>query len=134
MSNTDSIAIKVEPITGNVQPLLHEIRHALQRLRDGGAGTIIDLRSMPLAPTEEQQLEVALGRGEISAELNAATRSSIQETSFPGVWLIKHYDMEDQVISKFIEVTYCPDLLKTPQEDMAAGLGRLDERLAGDIG
>lgn len=132
MSSIDSIAVNIEPITGNVQPLLHEIRHALKRLADGGSDTIIDLRSMPLAPGEEQQLEAALGRGEISAELHTSTKSSIQEASFPGVWLISHYNLDDEVISKFIEVTHCPDLLKTPQEDVAFGLARLDECLADD--
>ena len=43
-------------LTYNVQPLLHEIRHALARLLDDGGHTVIDLRSLPLAPGEEEQL------------------------------------------------------------------------------
>jgi len=53
----------VERSTGNVVPLLHEIRHALERLADTGECTAIDLRSLPLAPGEGDVLESMLGEG-----------------------------------------------------------------------
>ena len=53
MSSLDAIAVNIEAATGNIPPLLHEIRHALTRLAQGEAGTSIDLRSLPLAPGEE---------------------------------------------------------------------------------
>ena len=134
MSGLDSIAVNVESFTGNVRPLLHEVRHALKRLAEGKPGTVIDLRSMPLAPGEEQQLEAQLGKGEIHAELNASGVSSIRETSFPGVWLVTHHNTENEIISKFIEITHCPEILRTQQDDLESGLKRLDEYLAGDHG
>lgn len=134
MSGLDSIAVNVESFTGNVTPLLHEVRHALKRLAEGKPDTVIDLRSMPLAPGEEQQLEAQLGKGEIHAELIASGASSIRETSFPGVWLITHHNAENEIISKFIEITHCPEILKTQQDDLESGLARLDEYLAGDSG
>lgn len=129
MNKLDAIAVNVETFTGNVQPLLHEIRHALSRLADGQPGTVIDLRSLPLAPGEEQQLEAQLGRGEISAELDARGITTIIETSFAGVWLVTHCNEAEEVESKFIEVTRCPDILKTQIDDMEAGLQRLDQHL-----
>jgi hydrogenase-1 operon protein HyaF len=134
MSSLDSIAVNVETFTGNVRPLLHEVRHALKRLADGKSDTMIDLRSMPLAPGEEEQLEAELGRGEVNAELSASGISTIRETSFPGVWLVTHHNIENEIISKFIEITHCPDLLKTQQDDLDSGLERLDEYLADDLG
>ena len=57
--SSQSAELKVESgenLTHNVQPLLHEIRHALATLLDDGGRTVIDLRSIPLAPGEEQKL------------------------------------------------------------------------------
>lgn len=133
MSSLDSIAVNVEPFTGNVRPLLHEVRHALKRLADGKSDTVIDLRSMPLAPGEEAQLEAELGLGEIYAELSASGISTIRETSFPGVWLVTHHNIENEITSKFIEITHCPDLLRTQQDDLESGLERLDTYLADDL-
>ena len=133
MTGLDNIAVNVESFTGNVQPLLHEIRHALHRLTEGGAGTIIDLRSLPLAPGEEQQIEAELGQGEIRAELYAEGTTTIRETTYPGVWLVTHSNAADEIISKFVEVTHCPDLLKSQQDDIETGLERLDEHLSEDV-
>ena len=130
MSALDNIAVNIESLTGNVQPLLHEIRHALLRVADGEAGTVIDLRSLPLAPGEEEQIEAELGQGEIYAELYAEGTTTIRETSYPGVWFVTHCNSSQDIISKFIEVTDCPDLLKSQQDDIDTGLERLDEHLS----
>jgi len=133
MSGLDNIAVKIESFTGNVQPSLHEIRHALQRVAEGEAGTVIDLRSLPLAPGEEQQIESELGQGEIFAELYAEGTTTIRESSYPGVWLVTHSNAAQEIVSKFIEVTLCPDLLKSQQDDIETGLERLDEHLSDSV-
>ena len=130
MTGLDNIAVNVESFTGNVQPLLHEIRHALQRVAEVDDCTVIDLRSLPLAPGEEQPIESELGRGEIHAELNAEGTTTIRETSYPGVWWVTHANTAQEIVSKFIEVTHCPDLLKSQQDDIEIGLERLDAYLA----
>ena len=133
MTGLNAIAVNVESLTGNVQPLLHEIRHALLRVTDGEAGTVIDLRSLPLAPGEEEQIEAELGQGEIYAELYAEGTTTIRETSYPGVWLVTHSNAAQDIVSKFIEVTDCPDLLKSQQDDIETGLERLDEHLSDRV-
>lgn len=119
-----------EALTHNVRPLLNEIRYALERLLATGESTAIDLRSIPLAPGEEEQIEAALGTGEISAELEAMGPSEIRETGYPGVWLVTHYNADRQLMGKFIEITRVPDLLKSQDADIARGL----QRLAGQFG
>jgi hydrogenase-1 operon protein HyaF len=102
---TESDGLKVaagEELTHNVQPLLHEIRHALVKLLDEGGNTVIDLRSMPLAPGEEQKLLDELGRGEVAARLQALGPSEIIETRYPGVWVVVHSNDANEVIGKFI--------------------------------
>src|SRR5210317_1964479 len=96
--------LKVESaaaLTCNVQPLLHEIRHALARLLDDGGRTVIDLRSLPLAPGEEQQLLDELGQGEVYARLHALGPTEIIESRYPGVWVVVHFNSSDEVIGKF---------------------------------
>ena len=128
----DTHVIKVEAaasLTHNVQPLLHEIRHALVKLLDDGGHTVIDLRSLPLAPGEEQQLLDELGQGEVYARLHALGPTEIIETRYPGVWVVVHFNSSDEVIGKFIEVCDIPDLLRSQQEDIQAGLEQLQAQL-----
>jgi hydrogenase-1 operon protein HyaF len=131
MTNTELFKVETgEELTRNVKPLLHEIRHALDALLDSGARSVIDLRSMPLAPGEEQQLLEELGRGEVNARLHALGPSEIIETRYPGVWLVVHYNNADEVIGKFIEVCDVPELLRSQQEDIREGLELLQAQLA----
>jgi hydrogenase-1 operon protein HyaF len=117
--------------TGNVAPLLHEVRHALQELLDEGAETVIDLRALPLAPGEEEQLCELLGRGEVRIEIDALGPSEIVETGFPGVWLSTHHNNEGAVVGRYIEVCLVPRLAAAQQADMQAGLQALCARLGG---
>lgn len=118
--------------SGNTVPLLHEIRHALQRFLDAGEETIIDLQSLPMGSADAAQLLDALGPGEVEVRLTALGKSSIRETGIPGVWFIEHFNPESQCIGKFIEVTAVPEILKSQREDIQAGLDRLSEHLVGE--
>lgn len=129
---TESEALKVaarESLTFNVQPLLHEIRHGLGQLLENGATTTIDLRSIPLAPGEENEIITTLGVGEIQAQLSALGPSVITETRFSGVWLVTHYNSNDEIIGRFIEVCAMPRLLLAQEEDIRGGLEALHELL-----
>jgi hydrogenase-1 operon protein HyaF len=131
MMVTETLQVEIgEDLTHNVQPLLHEIRHALVTLLDAGGNTVIDLRSLPLAPGEEQKLLDKLGRGEVTARLQALGPSEIVETRYPGVWVVVHFNNDNEVIGKFIEVCDIPDLLRSQQEDIRQGLDQLQTQLA----
>jgi len=128
--DTIDIPVRVTTeFTGNVTPLLHEIRHALSALLENGEQTIIDLRSMPLAPGEESHIETALGEGEVRVELNALGRSEIIETQYPGVWLISHSNTDGALLGKYIEIALIPDILQAQQGDIQAGLEQLSDTL-----
>jgi len=133
MNDAGSMEFRVEAgeqLTCNVEPLLHEIRHGLTRLLESDAATIIDLRSIPLAPGEEERIVSELGTGEVQARMTALGPSEIKETRFPGVWLVTHYNSENEVIGKFIEVCDMPQILRAQTEDIRAGLAQLTARLA----
>ena len=133
MNDAGSMELRVEAgeqLTFNVEPLLHEIRHGLARLLENEAATTIDLRSIPLAPGEEERIIKVLGTGEVQARMSALGPSEIKETRFPGVWLVTHYNSENEVIGKFIEVCDMPQILKAQTEDIREGLAQLTAQLA----
>jgi len=130
MTSLDAVAVRVETVTGNVEPLLHEIRHALGRVADGHDGITIDLHGLPLAPGELERIESVLGTGEVRAELDALGPTVVQETSYPGVWLVTHRNARRAVVARLIEVTRMPELLQSPVADICRGIGRLERELA----
>lgn len=116
-------------LTWNARPILFEVRHALEALLDNGLNSIIDLRSIPLAPGEEETIIDTLGRGEVHARLDALGPSEIYETRYAGVWLITHYNEDESIVSRFIEVTEMPEILKSQPGDMSIALTALSNEL-----
>ena len=115
--------------TGNATPLLHEIRHALASLLETGATATIDLGAIPFAPGDERILDDVLGEGEVHAVLNVMGESHVRETAVPGVWRVDHLDGNGELQSRFIEITFIPELLLTQREDAEQGLDELTVRL-----
>jgi len=116
-------------LTWNVKPLLHEVKHALHKLINTGETAIIDLRSIPLAPGEEEKLLNTLGCGEVQSQLNALGPSEIIETEYAGVWVVTHYNEDDEIIGRFIEITTMPEILRSQNEDVIEAYNRLSENL-----
>jgi len=135
MGTLSEIPIQVESgqgesgLTENAVPVLHEVRHALERFLESGESTVIDLNSMPFAPGDEERLMTVLGRGEVNAEINALGLSKVWETGYAGVWVVDHMNVEGERVALFIEVTDMPSILCAQPEDVEAGLGRLQQAL-----
>lgn len=123
-------AIPCAPPTGNLVPLMHEIRHALKRWLEQGEEHVIDLRSIPLAPGEQDRLLEQLGEGEVNARLSIQGASDIIETRYPAVWLITHYNESGSITGRFIEVCEVPGILTSQPDDIRAGLERLEDQLS----
>lgn len=129
MDKLGSIAVSVEHATGNLVPILFEVRHALQRLQETGESTVIDLLAMPMSPGEELQLVTVLGPGEITAQLDSLGPSEIYETGIAGVWLLTHYNADRERVGRFLEITRLPTILESQQADIRRGLGELARRI-----
>lgn len=128
MSKLRDIPIRIESApwaTGNALPILHEIRHALVELLESGRETAIDLKSLPLGPGDDVRLLEVLGSGEVTAQLTALGKSTVRETRFGGVWFIEHFDTDEQLMGRYIEVTPIPSILKSPPEDIREGVEAL---------
>lgn len=111
-------------------PLLHEIRHALERLADTGECTAIDLRSLPLAPGEGDVLESMLGEGEVTVNLNALGPSLIRETAIAGVWLVTHRNAKNEIAGRYIEIRKMPAILESQDADILRGVAELGDRIS----
>ncbi len=136
MSALDSIAIAVatpRPAQdwGNALPILHEIRHGLERLAATGEPTVIDLRAIPFGPGDEARLLERLGRGEVEANIHALGETLIRETAIPAVWLLDFLNAEGERIALHLEIARVPGLLLTQPEDLAEAPARLDQILKG---
>lgn len=140
MSGLGEIGVRVEGpdlralARENARPLLHEIRHALERLLGTGEETVIDLRSLPLGESGERHLLEELGSGELECRLDALGTSTVRETAYHGVWVVTHENAAGSVIGRFIEVTFLPAILKSDPVDVRSGLARLAERLEASPG
>ncbi|MFW2438075.1 MAG: hydrogenase expression/formation C-terminal domain-containing protein [Arenicellales bacterium] len=128
-SSCEETACSDELSTGNVTPILNEIRHALKKLLEEGEPTIIDLRALPMGPGEELQLESLLGIGEVTANIDAMGPSTVNETLFAGVWLVTHRNTEDAILGKFIEITHYPSILESQTADIRSALKALPDLL-----
>jgi hydrogenase-1 operon protein HyaF len=129
-TNTSNFNIQTSnELTWNARPILFEVRHALEELLESGESSIIDLRCIPLAPGEEENIINTLGQGEVHARLTALGRSEIYETRYAGVWLVSHYNDDEALVSRFIEITRLPEILESQPEDMSRALTELTREL-----
>jgi len=115
--------------TGMALSVLAEIGRMLETLTESGQAGAIDLRSLPLSEVDRAQLEEVLGRGEVRVELDIAGESEVWETTYPGVWWIRHRGADNKIASEEISVCAIPEILITHPVDIKAAAGRLREEL-----
>ncbi|HOE40257.1 MAG TPA: hydrogenase expression/formation C-terminal domain-containing protein [Rhodoferax sp.] len=105
-----------------------EVKTSVERLVDQGETRSVDLRFMQSMPAERAALESLLGRGEVLAEVHAAGRSKVQETAIPCVWLIRHFNSEDELVGELIEVTDVPEILVSDRQAVTHCLTQLNAK------
>jgi hydrogenase-1 operon protein HyaF len=110
---------------------LNEIRVSLEQLVHSGKPAAIDLRALPwMSAATYDYLKEALSAGEVTATVNADLKVEIRETQYPGVWWLTHRNRRGAIVTELIEITQCPEILKTHQADIRAGLKRIEQVLA----
>lgn len=136
MSGLDSIPVRVEGTaerafrTENLRPLLLQAQQALRDLVDSGVETTIDLSAMPFSAQDEADLREQLGRGEVSATVDAFGPTEVYETALPGLWLVEHKNADGKRLMLQLAVARIPAILMTPVEDISEGLATLDAHAA----
>ena len=107
-----------------------EIATALARLAETGEETLIDLRSLPLAPGDLERLAEMLGDGEVRCDLDVAGRSEVRETGFSGVWWIRHFGADDAIAVEEITVARIPEILLAHPDDVARAARRMADAVS----
>lgn len=115
--------------TGIADSLIVEIADHLARLADAGECAAIDLRSLPMTAADRDDLEIFLGRGEVTAELDVAGKSHVWETRFAGVWWVRHLMADGRVATETVEIAPVPPLLAASAEDIATAARTLHHTL-----
>ena len=115
--------------TGMAYSILAEIGQLLTALSERGEAGAIDLRSLPMTDADRGQLEEILGRGEVRAELDLAGVSEVWETSYSGVWWIRHKGAGNKIATEEIAVTPVPEILMAHPADIAAASRRIRQDL-----
>ncbi len=116
--------------TGMANAVLSEIAEQLERFAKTGEETVVDLRGLPMTDADRAALEDMLGQGEVTAVLDVAGASEIWETSYAGVWWIRHRGTDERITSEEIVVTRVPAILLSHPDDVHAAAERLRQTLA----
>jgi len=111
--------------TGLAEALLPEIATLVGQLARTGDGEVIDLRSLPMTDADRDELAEILGRGEVSMTLSVAGESELWETSYPGVWWVRHRGVDGAVLTDFVEVAKVPLIAVSQQQDIKRSQQRL---------
>lgn len=112
-----------------VLAVAHQLQAMLETLVETGQSDCVDLRRLPLTPTDCASLRMLLGRGEVRAEMDCLGPTRIQETAVPGLWWVSHCNQDGQVLAELIEVTALPELLQPHPDELRAGPQRLRARM-----
>lgn len=113
------------PPSAQVRALLQELLNMLDTLINTGESNSIDIRSLPMLPGDYDHIKAILGDGEVKATVSAMGPTQIQETHIPGIWWVTHYNLNEEVMAEFIEVTALPQILLTPEVDLQHASERL---------
>lgn len=109
--------------------LLHELLDLLEKLIREDEPSHIDLLAMELDEADYFLLQETLGEGEITAEVRNFGRIVVVESGYAGIWRVTHMDEQGQVLSDFIEVSYCPEVLIADSDTVEDGYNALKAHL-----
>ncbi|MBC8520032.1 MAG: hypothetical protein H8D24_06475 [Gammaproteobacteria bacterium] len=131
MSSLDQIAVKLveKDRSDMVRSILSEVVTLLERWLEQGEPGILDLKSLPLSPADNQLLEETLGRGELTISMDVLGSSQMVETAFSGVWYVTHRNEQAQVLVKQIEVIDIPSIVLPQHSEVLSALERLKSKL-----
>lgn len=118
-----------ETPTGMVPALLRELDQALDALVHKDTRHVVDLSTLPMSKADRDLLENVLGEGELSIDLDVLGHSRIRESSYPGIWWVRHENPDGKVLTDHIEVARIPEIVPAHPADLATGKARLSERI-----
>jgi HupH hydrogenase expression protein, C-terminal conserved region len=125
MTLPESLISCTPPLTGMTDSILSEIAERLRAFALSGEGTVIDLRSLPMSDADRSELESQLGHGEVEIKLHVSGQSDIWETTFAGVWWVRHFDGDGRIAAEEINIISVPDIIRAHPDDARTAASRL---------
>lgn len=119
-----SLTVDAEP-GSSAQAIISEIEACALRFAETGEENSIDLRCLKAMPQEREILSTLLGRGEVSAIVEALGLTEIHETAVPCVWWVRHRNADEEIVGELIEITEIPEVMLGDRKAVAHGLEAL---------
>lgn len=116
--------------TGIADAILNEIADLLERFAADGEPVAVDLRGLPMTDADRAVLERRLGVGEVRAAVDVAGVSEVWETSYAGVWWVRHRGSDGRIASEEIAIARVPEILMSQKDDVRDAALRLRLDLA----
>ncbi len=117
--------------TGMTDAILCEIAERLRALAENGEEATIDLRSLPMSEGDRDALEIRLGYGEAAATIDVAGLTEVWETTYSGLWWIRHMGTDNRITHEEIAITTMPEVLKAHSDDVREAARKLRLELDG---
>jgi hydrogenase-1 operon protein HyaF len=137
MSNAIPLKVKASPkgvtIGGGVKAIGFEILSHLERFLESGETAAVDMRGLPMAPNEYNELLEMLGQGELDLTIEMGGTTRIRETAYSGVWWIQHKGPDDRIQSEYIEINRIPEFLCAQTDQIEDAVRELSDRLKGAL-
>lgn len=118
-------------IGAGLRALTHEILSHLEHLSETGQSHAIDLKSLPMAPQEFNDLKKLLGTGEIDLTIDLDGPTRVRETGYAGIWWIQHQASNGRILAEYIEIARFPDFFSAQPEHIQNAVRQLRDRLQG---
>lgn len=112
--------------TGLAKAILSEAARKLTSFAESGQPDAVDLAGLPMTPADFEDMDAALGRGEVEITLNVAGTTEIWETAYPGLWRVRHCGAEAKITSQELLITRIPEIVMTHMDDCRAAAIRLE--------
>lgn len=119
-----SLTVDAEP-GSSAQAIIAQIETCALRFAETGEENSIDLRCLKSIPQERDILATLLGRGEVSAIVEALGLTEIHETAVPCVWWVRHRNADEEIVGELIEIAEIPEVMLGDRKAVAHGLEAL---------
>jgi hydrogenase-1 operon protein HyaF len=85
--------------------------------------------SLMPSSADRTMLNSLLGEGEMCIDLEAPGRSQTRESSFPGVWWVRHQGPDGKLVADHIEVSCIHEMAPAHASDVVKGQVLMAERI-----
>jgi hydrogenase-1 operon protein HyaF len=115
----------------NVLPLLAELRHRMNKPRNGEPNHVVNFTLFPMNEIDMGYLQERLGHGPVEAESRGYGRCRVALTGHHDIWSVQFFNAMGTVILDTLEVGDVPEALLAAAVDFEDSAVRLGELISG---